>query len=146
MDDLGPFSCSHLILSVAGTFCRFTREKHTTQSEMINLVPSAVQYGKCSVFITRTVYLLSFAFLVCVAGEQQRTSAFCPCEKPDDDFMIVCDEQGCKCEWFHFVSVGLDGKSIPDGDWYCPECFGKRATALCFRCLNLTALRKLFHH
>lgn len=67
---------------------------------------------------------------MCVAAEQQRKTGYCPCGKPDDDFMITCDEQGCKYEWFHFVFVGLDGKSIPDGDWYCPECRGKYVFAL----------------
>lgn len=69
-------------------------------------------------------------FNVCVAAEQQRKTGYCPCGKPDEDFMIACDEQGCKYEWFHFVCVGLDGESIPDGDWYCPECLGKHVFAL----------------
>ena len=77
--------------------------------------------------------VLSFAFFnVCVAAEQQRKTGYCLCGKPDDDYMVACDEQGCKNEWFHFVCVGLDGKSIPDGDWYCPECLGKHVIAIFF--------------
>ena len=66
---------------------------------------------------------------VCVAAEQQRKTGYCPCGKPDDDYMVACDEQGCKNKWFHFVCVRLDGKSIPDGDWCCPECLGKHVIA-----------------
>lgn len=81
------------------------------------------------------VYLLSFALFLCVAAEQRRTSGFCPCAKPDDEFMVACDGQRCRYQWFHFVCVGLDGKSIPAGDWYCPECVGKHLLAHCFMIL-----------
>ena len=88
--------------------------------------------------------VLSFAFSnVCVAAEQQRKTRYCPCGKPDDDCKVACGEQGCKNEWFHFVCVGLDGKSIPDGDWYCPEGLGKHVIAIFFfHYVNRVSLRK----
>ena len=75
---------------------------------------------------------LSFLSCVSVAAEKQRTTGYCPCGKPDDDFMIACDEQGCKCEWFHFVCVGLDGKSIPDS-----AAIGAFRSSLLFRLLDV---------
>ncbi|XP_028517481.1 uncharacterized protein LOC114575920 [Exaiptasia diaphana] len=50
----------------------------------------------------------------------------CPCGKVDDNFMIGCDGNKCKFEWFHYNCVGLDSMTIPDDDWYCPECSDER--------------------
>ena len=69
-------------------------------------------------------------FFPCIAAAQQKTTGFCPCGQSDDDFMIACDHEKCKYQWFHYVCVALD--VIPDGDWYCPECAGRQILAHAF--------------
>ena len=49
----------------------------------------------------------------------------CPCGKDDDDFMIGCDTKECRFQWYHYECVGLDGETIPEGDWFCGECLSK---------------------
>ena len=34
--------------------------------------------------------------------------------------MIGCDNPSCSIKWFHMNCLGID--SIPEGEWYCPNC------------------------
>lgn len=42
--------------------------------------------------------------------------------------MILCENDACKIEWFHFSCVSLTSK--PKGRWYCPNCRGDRPNVL----------------
>lgn len=42
--------------------------------------------------------------------------------------MILCENDACKIEWFHFSCVSLSTK--PKGRWYCPNCRGDRPNVL----------------
>ena len=48
----------------------------------------------------------------------------CCCQSTDteEDWMIACENKDCVYKWFHYSCVGLTPQSIPDGDWYCPDC------------------------
>lgn len=42
--------------------------------------------------------------------------------------MILCDNDLCPIEWFHFVCVSLTTK--PKGKWFCPKCRGDRPNVM----------------
>ena len=48
---------------------------------------------------------------------------YCTCHEISYGQMIMCDNDACKIEWFHFGCVKLNAK--PKGKWYCPECRGE---------------------
>jgi len=47
---------------------------------------------------------------------------YCLCREISYGQMILCDNDACKIEWFHFQCVKLASK--PKGKWYCPKCRG----------------------
>ncbi|XP_011499864.1 PREDICTED: inhibitor of growth protein 1-like [Ceratosolen solmsi marchali] len=49
---------------------------------------------------------------------------YCLCKQISFGKMIMCDNDLCSVEWFHFKCVMLTKK--PKGKWYCPECRGHR--------------------
>jgi inhibitor of growth protein 1 len=51
--------------------------------------------------------------------------------------MILCENDLCRIEWFHFSCVSLQSK--PKGRWYCPNCRGDRPNVM-----NKKFLRKKF--
>jgi len=46
---------------------------------------------------------------------------YCYCHGPEVGTMVGCDNTDCKIEWFH--TVCLEMKSVPKGQWYCPDCW-----------------------
>lgn len=49
---------------------------------------------------------------------------YCLCDQISFGEMILCDNDLCPIEWFHFSCVSLISK--PKGKWYCPNCRGDR--------------------
>ena len=49
---------------------------------------------------------------------------YCLCDQISFGEMILCDNDLCPIEWFHFSCVSLMSK--PKGKWYCPNCRGDR--------------------
>ncbi|XP_075145429.1 uncharacterized protein LOC142220279 [Haematobia irritans] len=49
---------------------------------------------------------------------------YCVCNQISFGEMILCDNDLCPIEWFHFSCVALVSK--PKGKWYCPNCRGDR--------------------
>ncbi|XP_055906615.1 inhibitor of growth protein 1 [Eupeodes corollae] len=49
---------------------------------------------------------------------------YCLCDQISFGEMILCDNDLCPIEWFHFSCVSLVSK--PKGKWYCPNCRGDR--------------------
>lgn len=49
---------------------------------------------------------------------------YCLCDQISYGEMILCDNDLCPIEWFHFTCVELSSK--PKGKWYCPKCRGDR--------------------
>lgn len=49
---------------------------------------------------------------------------YCTCNRVSFGKMIMCDNDSCSLEWFHFSCVNLTTK--PKGKWYCPQCRGSR--------------------
>lgn len=49
---------------------------------------------------------------------------YCLCDQISFGEMILCDNDLCPIEWFHFSCVSLTLK--PKGKWYCPNCRGDR--------------------
>ncbi|RNA40341.1 inhibitor of growth 1 [Brachionus plicatilis] len=47
---------------------------------------------------------------------------YCTCREISYGQMIMCDNDACQIEWFHFNCVKLTSK--PKGKWYCPLCRG----------------------
>jgi hypothetical protein len=47
---------------------------------------------------------------------------YCLCGQISYGEMILCENDACKIEWFHFSCVGLSSK--PKGRWFCPACRG----------------------
>lgn len=53
---------------------------------------------------------------------------YCLCDQISFGEMILCDNDLCPIEWFHFSCVGLATK--PKGRWYCPNCRGDRPNVM----------------
>lgn len=53
---------------------------------------------------------------------------YCLCDQISFGEMIMCDNDLCPIEWFHFSCVSLSTK--PKGKWYCPKCRGDRPNAM----------------
>ncbi|XP_058789346.1 inhibitor of growth protein 1-like [Phymastichus coffea] len=49
---------------------------------------------------------------------------YCLCDQISYGEMILCDNDLCPIEWFHFSCVSLNTK--PKGKWFCPKCRGDR--------------------
>ncbi|XP_012251929.1 inhibitor of growth protein 1 [Athalia rosae] len=49
---------------------------------------------------------------------------YCLCDQISYGEMILCDNDLCPIEWFHFSCVSLSTK--PKGKWFCPKCRGDR--------------------
>ncbi|XP_046670011.1 inhibitor of growth protein 1 [Homalodisca vitripennis] len=49
---------------------------------------------------------------------------YCLCDQISYGEMILCDNDLCPIEWFHFSCVALATK--PKGKWFCPKCRGDR--------------------
>ncbi|MCJ1380315.1 hypothetical protein MMC17_003418 [Xylographa soralifera] len=50
----------------------------------------------------------------------------CTCGAPDaaNGGMIACDGEHQLTSWFHYECIGLTDKTLPNGNWFCPECMG----------------------
>lgn len=53
---------------------------------------------------------------------------YCLCDQISFGEMILCDNDLCPIEWFHFSCVSLLTK--PKGKWFCPNCRGDRANVM----------------
>ncbi|XP_054271215.1 inhibitor of growth protein 2-like [Macrosteles quadrilineatus] len=53
---------------------------------------------------------------------------YCLCDQISYGEMILCDNDLCPIEWFHFSCVALATK--PKGKWFCPKCRGDRSTIM----------------
>ena len=53
---------------------------------------------------------------------------YCLCDQISYGEMILCDNDLCPIEWFHFSCVSLSTK--PKGKWYCPKCRGDRPNVM----------------
>ncbi|XP_013114778.2 inhibitor of growth protein 1 isoform X1 [Stomoxys calcitrans] len=53
---------------------------------------------------------------------------YCVCNQISFGEMILCDNDLCPIEWFHFSCVSLVLK--PKGKWYCPNCRGDRSNLM----------------
>lgn len=53
---------------------------------------------------------------------------YCLCDQISFGEMIMCDNDLCPIEWFHFSCVSLTTK--PKGKWYCPKCRGDRPNVM----------------
>jgi hypothetical protein len=53
---------------------------------------------------------------------------YCLCDQISFGEMILCDNDLCPIEWFHFSCVALLSK--PKGKWFCPNCRGDRPNVM----------------
>lgn len=53
---------------------------------------------------------------------------YCLCDQVSYGEMIMCDNDLCPIEWFHFSCVFLTTK--PKGKWFCPKCRGDRPNVM----------------
>ncbi|XP_064548055.1 inhibitor of growth protein 1 [Drosophila montana] len=53
---------------------------------------------------------------------------YCVCNQISFGEMILCDNDLCPIEWFHFSCVSLVLK--PKGKWFCPNCRGERPNVM----------------
>lgn len=53
---------------------------------------------------------------------------YCLCDQISFGEMILCDNDLCPIEWFHFSCVSLTTK--PKGKWFCPKCRGDRPNVM----------------
>lgn len=53
---------------------------------------------------------------------------YCLCDQISFGEMILCDNDLCPIEWFHFSCVSLTTK--PKGKWFCPNCRGERPSIM----------------
>lgn len=53
---------------------------------------------------------------------------YCLCDQISYGEMILCDNDLCPIEWFHFSCVSLTTK--PKGKWFCPKCRGDRPNVM----------------
>lgn len=52
--------------------------------------------------------------------EDDSSTLWCYCSKPEFGNMIKCDNRSCTIQWFHFDC--LEMRAAPKGKWYCPSC------------------------
>lgn len=57
--------------------------------------------------------------------ESDEEIRYCSCKQLSFGEMILCDNEQCSIQWFHFECVELTNK--PRGRWYCPACRGHRS-------------------
>ena len=48
---------------------------------------------------------------------------WCYCGLGEEGEMIACDDDDCPIVWFHLDCLKID--TVPDGNWFCPECINK---------------------
>ncbi|XP_017784516.1 PREDICTED: inhibitor of growth protein 1 isoform X1 [Nicrophorus vespilloides] len=65
---------------------------------------------------------------------------YCLCDQISYGEMIMCDNDLCPIEWFHFSCVTLTTK--PKGRWYCPKCRGDRPNVMKAKSLFLKELER----
>jgi hypothetical protein len=53
---------------------------------------------------------------------------YCLCGQISYGEMILCENDLCPIEWFHFSCVSLQSK--PKGRWFCPQCRGDRPNVM----------------
>lgn len=53
---------------------------------------------------------------------------YCLCDQISFGEMILCDNDLCPIEWFHFSCVSLTTK--PKGKWFCPNCRGDKPSVM----------------
>ena len=63
------------------------------------------------------------------AGSSKNTNSddsdetWCYCDQVESGNMVLCDNENCHIQWFHYECVGLDSTdSVIKGKWYCPDC------------------------
>jgi len=57
-------------------------------------------------------------------SDKEMHQLHCYCRDEEYGQMVACDNSACKFEWFHFNCVGV--KSVPKGQWFCPDCRKRR--------------------
>lgn len=56
-----------------------------------------------------------------VQTEIRDENIWCICRQQDDGRnMILCENDQCMIQWFHFDCIGID--VAPENDWYCQNC------------------------
>lgn len=65
---------------------------------------------------------------------------YCLCDQISYGEMIMCDNDLCPIEWFHFSCVTLSTK--PKGKWFCPKCRGDRPNVMKPKAVFLRELEK----
>lgn len=96
--------------------------------------------------VRQIFYLVSFLILLQSAGKKKKRKArqtnqtnqieesdpneptYCLCDQISYGEMIMCDNDLCPIEWFHFSCVTLTTK--PKGKWYCPKCRGDKPNVM----------------
>lgn len=53
---------------------------------------------------------------------------YCLCNQVSFGQMVMCDNDHCPIEWFHFTCVGIT--NTPKGKWYCPDCRKARSSTV----------------
>jgi len=53
---------------------------------------------------------------------------YCTCNKPSYGNMIMCDNDSCSIEWFHYKCAKI--KRAPKGKWFCQKCRYKNKPSL----------------
>lgn len=53
---------------------------------------------------------------------------YCLCKQVSFGQMVMCDNDHCPIEWFHFTCVGIT--NTPKGKWYCPDCRKARSSTV----------------
>ncbi|KAI5736665.1 hypothetical protein M8J76_005931 [Diaphorina citri] len=53
---------------------------------------------------------------------------YCLCNQVSFGQMVMCDNDHCPIEWFHFSCVGIT--NTPKGKWYCPDCRKARSSTV----------------
>ena len=48
---------------------------------------------------------------------------FCVCKVPLTGDMLPCPGGACEGKWFHYNCVGISNDNIPQGVWYCNQCW-----------------------
>jgi hypothetical protein len=51
---------------------------------------------------------------------------YCVCGQVAFGEMLMCSNELCPAEWFHFPCVGIHPGNKPAGDWLCPICRGEK--------------------
>jgi len=97
----------------------------TLKMKLLNLVISKMKTLKMAIYHNQTTNHPVVQLQVAVQLEFRTMKIIdCGVIASEVKIMIACDGKDCAIKWFHWSCMDLTEETVPDGEWYCPDCAG----------------------